>query len=394
MKNRVRIVFLSILITVSMLFAVSCGGDKPVDETSGEDVLASGDMSEDTMEKTTEITTAQEDISQKQEEDELKDVASLVTPAVGNEEEKASDVQDETDDTIPEYPLRIINDQVIIGRSGWLFYAGKDSMENYTGANALSESELSALSLSLERLKGTCDSKGKIFRVLICPEKETIYPEYYPAVEIVSKKRPAELVCGYVTEHTDVPMIYPLKDLKEAKRYATLYYEHDSHWNNAGAYVAARKLLMDIDQGTVISPIEDLPLQRIEPVSGDLIILGNINPGEYGPDVDYNIVYKPQIGITSDPEQVGSELIEEYRSDSDNDLSIVLIGDSFNIKMIQYICKDYTRCSYVHKTLIQDERGHELIRNADVIVFETVERNLRLMADDADRISDCLLGGE
>ena len=90
----------------------------------------------------------------------------------------------------------------------------------------------------------------------------------------------------------------------------------------------------------------------------------------------------------------GSELIEEYRSDSDNDLSIVLIGDSFNIKMIQYICKDYARCSYVQKTLIQDERGHELIRNADVIVFESVERNLRLMADDADRISDCLLGGE
>ena len=51
----------------------------------------------------------------------------------------------------------------------------------------------------------------------------------------------------YVKENSDINIIYPINELKAAKKYWQIYYKYDTHWNNMGAFVGVQSLYKALD---------------------------------------------------------------------------------------------------------------------------------------------------
>jgi alginate O-acetyltransferase complex protein AlgJ len=141
------------------------------------------------------------------------------------------------------YPFGISTDpkKVIVGRDGWLFLGDQYAQILTDGRRPPSEADL-VLGQEIGRAVAAWDaylsSKGvKLFRVMIGPNKGTIYPEYLPRWAKPTSPNPTDaLLAGTGTTH--------YLDLREAllaaktNNSAPLYYKTDTHWNSLGGGIA------------------------------------------------------------------------------------------------------------------------------------------------------------
>ncbi len=151
------------------------------------------------------------------------------------------------------YPIGISTDpeQVVVGREGWL-YLGDQYEESrtvtrrgQTPAEVDAGQRIGAATLAWERwLAG----KGvRLFRVMIAPNKETIYPEYLPAWAKPSLARPTAtdaLLAGTGTERW-IDLRPALLSAKTSNR-DELYYHVDHHWNSLAAAIAFRAFAREV----------------------------------------------------------------------------------------------------------------------------------------------------
>ena len=325
---------------------------------------------EETEETATETESLEEQISEQES-----------VPETTEEE----NVYEEVDiNALPYFPMRIYNDQVIEGRDGWLFYGIKTNRDNYEGRAIPGQQQLEEYAKIMIATKSACDDTGKEFRVLICPDKETIYPEYYPTVEFASELRRPQVVYEYMRSATDVDYIYPLAELKSAKKICRLYYAYDSHWNGAGGYVGSKSLLESL--GIQMKTLSECKPAEFVPVSGDLVLLGNLDIADYGNDVDYYIDSDPYHSIMTVSELAEDGKVEEYVSSADDHRKLVIIGDSYSEQMMKYLTDVFTKVVFVHKLSVDTEAAREAIKNADIIVIESVERNVMTVTETAGSV--------
>jgi len=264
----------------------------------------------------------------------------------------------------------IIGNGVLVGRFGWLFYTGDDSLAYYEGTNILEEEEMKEYLAAMQELQDICDEKGIRLEFMILPNKEQIYPEYMPSCEIAdSYKRIGRLV-DYIHENSDIGVIYPIRELKEAELYWQTYYQYDTHWNHVGAFIGMQALYAALDAET--TDLRDVEVERAPAGVRELIPMGGLNDSEYEPDDDYVISYKPQISILSSEGDMYTAWAYHADSDSPNEQKFVLLGDSFRCFMTDYLVRDFSDCTVAHRDYAEDVSDY--IRNADILVIEAVER--------------------
>jgi alginate O-acetyltransferase complex protein AlgJ len=135
--------------------------------------------------------------------------------------------------------------QVVIGKDDWLFYAyaPEKIMEQHTGANVFTPAELERWVAAMTANRDWLARRGIAFYVLIAPDKSTIYPEKLPTYARPRERttRADQLVARL--KRTDLVLIDPRHALMDAKASTRPYSEGDSHWTEAGAYVAYRQLM-------------------------------------------------------------------------------------------------------------------------------------------------------
>jgi hypothetical protein len=138
---------------------------------------------------------------------------------------------------------------VIVGKNGWLFYAGDRSIDDYQRTNSYTDSELLDYQMELDAVYSELQQKGIMLLVLIAPDKNTIYPEYMPEqiVKIGGKSRLDQFV-EYMQEYGKTPLIDLRTDLIEASKTNQVYYKTDTHWNHLGAYIAYSKIVSTLSQ--------------------------------------------------------------------------------------------------------------------------------------------------
>ena len=143
------------------------------------------------------------------------------------------------------YPIGISTDpnQVIIGYNGWLYLG-----DSYKQTRSVDRRSPTSVDIELGKQIGAAatawdvylSNRGvKLFRVMIGPNKGTIYPEYMPDwARTVSPNATDALIAGT----GNILYIDLRSQLLEAKtnQSADLYYKTDTHWNNLGAGVALR----------------------------------------------------------------------------------------------------------------------------------------------------------
>ncbi len=274
------------------------------------------------------------------------------------------------------YPLNIMNGYAVMGRSDWIFYRGDASLEYYTGSNVMSEAEMKQHLDSLIELDRICRQKGKKFVFMLLPNKEIVYSEYMPTMDIVTERRRNDVFYDYAVANSDIDIIYPLKELKDAKMYYDTYYPYDSHWTEYGAFVATMQLYEKLGMDTVdISQVQiskDIPEQS----AYGLVITAGLPLEQYVKGESLKVDYKEDIPLTAEEGTkdylYGYSNVYKSTADTGNSEHLVFVGDSFREWVIPLMQKDFDRVCFVHRDYMADVATD--IKDADVLVVSSVER--------------------
>lgn len=143
------------------------------------------------------------------------------------------------------YPAGISTDpeQVIIGKDGWLYLGDMYLNTLSEDRRASSQADL-ALGKQIAAAMSAWDAyltgKGvEVFRLMIGPNKGTIYPEHLPEWARPASHNPTDALISQDSSHRYVDLRAPLLEAKNTLPIA-LYYKTDTHWNAAGAAIGFR----------------------------------------------------------------------------------------------------------------------------------------------------------
>lgn len=159
------------------------------------------------------------------------------------------------------------NPAVVVGASGegsrWLYYDASVNgdgvgLDSVLGKKPYTSADLAEIANRLKAVTSIVRGKGAKLVIIVCPDKQTIYPEYLPRTKRVPPGAISRLDQFWAMAATldDVPLVDPRKSLRRAKRERVIYYPSDTHWNMFGEIVGfetvSRALaLQDPSRGTL-----------------------------------------------------------------------------------------------------------------------------------------------
>jgi hypothetical protein len=133
--------------------------------------------------------------------------------------------------------------KVAIGEDGWLFYTGEKILEQHTGENVFAPAELERWVAVMTQNRDWLARRGVALVIMIAPDKSTIYPEKLPAYPRPPGRTTRADQLVERLKGTDLVLVDPRRALIDAKASSPPYFAGDSHWTEAGAYIAYRQLM-------------------------------------------------------------------------------------------------------------------------------------------------------
>ena len=285
---------------------------------------------------------------------------------------------DPYDDTI-EFPLKYLNNKVIVGQSDWLFL-GELNVPYYTRENSFKdENAIKEHIKPYIKLKNQCDKVGKNLVIMICPEKEEIYPEYMPTMEIIDEVERPIKIRDYIAKNADLKYVYPKEELLKYKKNYMLYKKYDTHWNPVGAYIASNELKKALEVETI--PLRKLKLEKVQVLDADLVYYANTNISNLPYTFTYKFLnYKLDCEVETlfvkDPLTHDSYKVHSTGGEK---RKVFLIGDSFREATEEFLNKDFDIFSCNVYLNMDQKFMKEDIKEADDIVILLVERNEELL---------------
>ena len=279
-------------------------------------------------------------------------------------------------DSEVEFPVKQLSDRVILGQSDWMFL-NSANISYYKGTNIFkTDDEYEDYIRNIGMLNDICKEKGKQLVILVCPEKEEIYSEYMPTMQIKDEEELPIKIGRYIEENTDINFVYPKDAILNEKDKYRLYKKYDSHWNKVGAYIAVTEVYKKL--GMKYIPIEDIRVERIPETLKDLAYLGNVNADNYTDSFEYIVHYKDDIKVTlmdkGLPKSL-ADMVNIYESNSNNHKSLFFYGDSYRLNMVDFMNKDFEKSTFMQREADFTKTLVDRLKESDVIIIEEVERN-------------------
>jgi hypothetical protein len=214
----------------------------------------------------------------------------------------------------------------------------------------------------LQTIDDWCKKNNKKFYFFIAPDKEMIYPEYFPyfikEILLYSERKTQQLI-KYLQENTDMKIIYPVDLLKNHKKDGLLYWIQDDHWNELGAYWGYFALVQEISKDFNIKPTLYKNLKETHYHSGGIINIEDNKTIYWVPDI------KEEYIVTE----------YEYLENKNEKYKIAIIRDSFSTLMLPYLGNTFKKVSNFWRTVRSNDLDY-IKENADIVIFEIIERAL------------------
>ena len=288
----------------------------------------------------------------------------------------------------------IISDRVILGKDNWLFYTSSlyepnnYSLKKYIGfdKNNFTINELNTAKSNLIYFKNELAKKNIDFILMICPDKQYIYSEYMP--KYIRRKKYVndnDKFVEYITNTTDINIVYPKSELIKYKDTYQVYYKYDSHWNKIGAYIGYYVLMNKLSLGNVKN-INELYKNNLGydyafkfgMLYNDLANMISLSKSKlYTDDYFYliDIYSNKQYKITKTREGYIPYNFNTFSYTPSSDKKIFIIRDSYTIDMVDYISTYFKNSSFIN---INDFKIDYILEDMpDILVFETVGRDLK-----------------
>jgi len=282
---------------------------------------------------------------------------------------------------------------VLLGKEGWLYYDRTNegiSLKDFYGDAPLSEQELGMIVEKIIRINRFCEGRGILFKIVVAPNKHTIYPEFLP---LDIKNRQGVSTCldqlrNALTRNKLESVLIDLRPTlisnKGIKPYP-LYYLTDTHWNQMGAFIAyteiMKNLLPRFPHIKILNIKKYSVLQKENRGIGDLSAYISMS----GLLKDTEIVLKPQFPYLAKKihpriELEGTYDIERYHIENCNYPKLLLFQDSFACSLLPYLSESFSDSLYVWYTpsdvnlsVIEQEMPH-------VVILELAERHLHYLS--------------
>lgn len=283
--------------------------------------------------------------------------------------------------SLKEHVFRTGNDQVTVGEDGFLYF--NDTLDSFLREEPLTEEELAAIADALSNLDAYAEEHGARLLFVCAPNKNTVYPEYMPVRYRMAQPdtlSDLDRLFAYLGAKTEVEFLDLRPALTDAKEAHLLYHKRDSHWNGYGAHIAYEAIMTQLDL-----PMPDFSvLERTEITTheGDLDRL--LYPGTVKYDDNTVYHYDGQYIYTS---AFSTEMDMTITTRSAGSAGKLLcFRDSFASALLGDLAISFSQ--------MQMERAIpyrlDLLEtfDADVVIVEIVERNLRSLIGCDGRITD------
>lgn len=261
-----------------------------------------------------------------------------------------------------------VDSRVVIGKEGWLFYRGDDSIGQAQGIAKFSDKNKEDILKILKTNNEKFKEKDIEFYVLVLPNKENIYKEYLPdTISIKSDISRTEELIEYIEKNSDINVIYPKQELMNAKEINQIYKKYDTHWNEIGGCIGTVAIEKTINPSFTYDITKIEVEETTEKEGNDLANFASLGDKLYENRVKVNNFYD-DIHY-----EINKNLrYEEYISDSSNEKTVLFVGDSFRESLRPYFSKLYKRVIYMHKDKYTEDLLEEL--QPDIVIDEAVER--------------------
>ena len=256
-------------------------------------------------------------------------------------------------------------DDVIIGKDGWLYYS--NTVDDYMGTDRMSDREIEDTAQTLKKMQEYAENNGTKLIFACVPNKNTIYPEYMPynyleRTEESDLERLEKVLSKESVNYCSLESI-----LKEQKSTDSdiLYHKEDTHWNNYGAYTAYNALFD-------LAGMDKIDIQKSgfsDTWEGDLRKMLFPDSDKKDKQIDYD--FTPTYNYVGRFRRLDDMLIRTAGNGKGN---VLMFRDSFGEAILPYIaesCQTAVFSRAVPYKLDMIEKEH-----FDTVIVEIVERNL------------------
>ena len=273
------------------------------------------------------------------------------------------------------------NPDVILGKEGWLFFAGERNLESIRRVDPFTQAELEEFATALESRRRWLARQQIDYVFVLMPDKSTVYREYLPD-ELKSLEAPSrrEQLVTYLRENTSIDVVDLTNDLIRAKNLGDLYYRTDTHWNHLGGMVGSsgfiRKLTTDQVDKLQPAKVDDFEFQS-EPIDGgDLARFLGLKFDMSDQDVRLKRVDNEPAALKNSIEytDIGNQDEVVTNAAAAPIPKAIIFRDSFANAWIPYVSRYFDQAIWIWSYDFDCER----IRNEhpDIVIDQWVERRL------------------
>ena len=286
---------------------------------------------------------------------------------------------------------KLKNATAMAGKDNWLFTKRWNSVETFQNKNLYSDEELLEIKENLEAVNKWAAKNNIKFYVMINPDKERVYPEFYPEeFKPVRDLSRIEQVAQYIKNNVNVPLVFVYDELLKAKKDHILYYKTGTHWNHRGAFVAYTQLMNRIKQdfpSLYVMKEKDFNIKPVLEADVDIASALGVNAYNTFPKEDLTYdkfeVKNPHTSSkhTFLDEERRIETYDYVNTDKSKKLRGVIYGDSFVLRMNWYMAESFARFQHIYTgygRMFDVSFMAEDIKQIkpDIFVIQTTERLL------------------
>ena len=274
----------------------------------------------------------------------------------------------------------IIDDnQNLVGKEKNLYYLSENRTQlyDYTRVLEYNEDDLFHTNQNFSIYREKLKKRGIDFLVLLCANKETIYPEYMPNnINIVGRYNRFSQLSNYLQENSSLKVIWMGEILKKYKRKRLLYnkYHDTGHWNSLGAFYGYQSVMEELrknDNYLKTLSFEDVIFES-ENIKGQLLY-GAIKYEENVPLC--KLIDDDSVDLVMDnPDFAKYKIYYHYKNKRLlNGKTILFIGDSYIYNfLLPIFAQSFENVYFVHRSYYDDVILEYAAPTA--VVYEAVER--------------------
>ncbi len=260
------------------------------------------------------------------------------------------------------------NEQVIVGRDGFLFFS--DTLNDYMGNAKMTDSEIDAAANALKSMNEACLAKGAEFIFVCAPNKNSIYPEMMQGrYEMNGEDRDIDRLMSEL-DSLGVPYIDLRSILTDAKSEVLVYHKRDTHWNTEGARIAFEAISAEL--GFAHPDFSDYGPTAVHDHVGDLDTLlypsrrmhDDNTSYDFSKSYTYTTAYSTPMDLRIATRGAGSGKLLMFR-------------DSFANAIIPFAAASFSEVRFERASPYCDNIGILDSFDADYVIAMIAERNLR-----------------